>query len=94
MADDDKFCKNWNVETQDWCGATEDLRHFNSGWKCPPHTENAVRRLPEYPPGPGIPAYRECGECSCIQRDHTTVDPTKPGPCRACNSCRQFRKAI
>lgn len=31
-------------------------RPFPCGWRCNRHTPNAVRGLPESPPGPGMPA--------------------------------------
>jgi hypothetical protein len=31
-------------------------RLYPAGWRCNRHTPNAVRGLPELPPGPGMPA--------------------------------------
>ena len=31
-------------------------RLFAAGWRCSKHTPNAIRGLPEAPPGPGMPA--------------------------------------
>lgn len=86
----EKWCKGLIKDGTEECGVTENLRFFNSGWKCPIHTENAMKGIPEYPSGPGIPAYRPCGKCSHIRREHTTSDPLTPGRCQVCSDGHQY----
>ena len=62
MAYEDSWCSHWlgkDLGKKDGrCGETKGIRYFATGWKCPIHTPNALRGEPEYPPGPGIPAYQ------------------------------------
>lgn len=93
MTIQDRWCSSPAPDNPatDKCRATENLRFFATGWKCPIHTPNALRGLPELEPGPGIPAYRPCGQCPHIQREHTHGDPFKPGKCRVCR-CPHFKE--
>lgn len=52
-------CTHWVGAETRYCHATEAVRRYVVGYRCPAHTPNALRGLPEAPPGPGIPAYRE-----------------------------------
>lgn len=54
-----KICAHWIGGEQRHCHATEGVRQYIPGFRCPLHTPRALRGLPEFPPGPGIPAYRE-----------------------------------
>ncbi|MGW2692402.1 hypothetical protein ACWC3Y_11130 [Streptomyces sp. NPDC001296] len=49
-------CGHWIGAEQRHCHATEDIREFLSGMRCPLHTPNALAGKPETPPGPGMPA--------------------------------------
>ena len=50
--------------------AFKPTRRFVIGWRCERHTPNAVRGLPEPPPGPGWPPGNYLN-----QRDHTEPEP-------------------
>lgn len=49
-------CTHWIGAEHRYCGATDGVRPFLVGACCPAHTPNALRGLPEAPPGPGYPA--------------------------------------
>lgn len=49
-------CGHWIGGEQRHCGAADQVRHYLPGYRCPAHTPNALRGLPEIPPGPGVPA--------------------------------------
>lgn len=53
-----KSCTHWIGSENRYCHATEAVRRYVVGYRCPAHTPNALRGMPEAPPGPGIPAYR------------------------------------
>jgi hypothetical protein len=48
-------CTHWVGAERRHCGATEQVRPFLQGPACPAHTPNALKGLPEIPPGPGRP---------------------------------------
>lgn len=49
-------CGHWIGTEHRHCGATGGVRLYLTGLCCPAHTPNALRGLPEAPPGPGMPA--------------------------------------
>jgi len=49
-------CAHWVGAEHRYCGSTENVRPYLVGLCCPDHTPNALRGLPEPPPGPGMPA--------------------------------------
>jgi hypothetical protein len=49
-------CGHWIGAEARHCHSTDGVRHFLPGHRCPLHTPNALRGLPEIPPGPGMPA--------------------------------------
>lgn len=49
-------CEHWIGAERRYCGAGAGVRPFLTGLCCPLHTPNALRGLPEAPPGPGMPA--------------------------------------
>ena len=49
-------CAHWIGAEQRHCRATGDVRPYLQGLRCPLHTPNALRGLPEVPAGPGMPA--------------------------------------
>jgi hypothetical protein len=49
-------CGHWIGAEHRRCGSTDDVRPYLTGPCCPAHTPNAVKGLPEVPPGPGLPA--------------------------------------
>lgn len=49
-------CAHWLGAEQRHCRAVEGVRPYLTGLCCPLHTPRALRGLPEFPPGPGIPA--------------------------------------
>lgn len=49
-------CGHWIGAERRYCLATDGVRRFLPGFACPAHTPNALRGLPEVPPGPGYPA--------------------------------------
>ncbi|NGO43796.1 hypothetical protein [Streptomyces ureilyticus] len=53
-----KECAHWIGAERRHCRSTENVRPYLTGLCCPLHTPRALRGLPEIPPGPGIPAYR------------------------------------
>ncbi|WP_329187009.1 hypothetical protein [Actinacidiphila glaucinigra] len=52
-------CTHWIGTETRHCGATEDVRHYLPGMRCPQHTPAALAGRAEPQPGPGIPAYRQ-----------------------------------
>lgn len=72
------------------CQSEDALTYFSEGWRCPLHTHNALRGLPELKPGPGIPAYRGCKKCGHIRMDHPGIDPFTPGKCKGCKDRHQY----
>lgn len=51
----DGSCSHWSGAR--YCRQTEGVRYFLPGHRCPVHTPNALRGMPEPPSGPGIPTY-------------------------------------
>lgn len=49
-------CTHWIGAEHRHCHATDGVRPYLTGLRCPAHTPNALRGLPEVPPGPGMPA--------------------------------------
>lgn len=49
-------CGHWIGDEHRRCGATDGVRPYLTGPCCPLHTPNALKGLPEVPPGPGMPA--------------------------------------
>lgn len=49
-------CGHWIGAEQRHCHATDDVRAFLVGPRCPAHTPRALQGLDEIPPGPGLPA--------------------------------------
>lgn len=59
---DDKpqpLCTHWIGPERRHCKEVDGVRHYLPGPRCPAHTPRALRGLPEFPPGPGWPIYRE-----------------------------------
>lgn len=54
-------CGHWIGAERRHCKEVDGVRHFLPGMRCPSHTPRALRGLPEFPPGPGWPIYREEG---------------------------------
>lgn len=52
-------CDHWIGDEWRHCKEVDGVRRFLPGNRCPAHTPRALRGLPEFPPGPGWPAYRE-----------------------------------
>ncbi|GAA2199824.1 hypothetical protein GCM10009787_48330 [Streptomyces bangladeshensis] len=48
-------CDHWIGAEQRYCRSTNQVRHFLPGMRCPAHTPNALKGVPEVPPGPGRP---------------------------------------
>ncbi|GGS48039.1 hypothetical protein GCM10010270_17610 [Streptomyces violaceus] len=51
-------CGHWIGAERRYCKEVGDVRRFLPGLRCPAHTPNALKGLPEIPPGPGWPAHR------------------------------------
>lgn len=49
-------CDHWIGVESRYCRAVEGVRRYLPGYRCPAHTPNALKGLPEVPPGPGWPA--------------------------------------
>lgn len=49
-------CGHWVGAEHRHCAATDGVRAFLTGLRCPAHTPRALQGLPEIPPGPGLPA--------------------------------------
>ncbi|WP_432041450.1 hypothetical protein [Streptomyces cadmiisoli] len=47
-------CAHWIGAERRHCCSTDNVRPYLTGLRCPAHTPNALRGLPEVPPGPGI----------------------------------------
>ncbi len=48
-------CGHWIGADRQYCHSADQVRHYLPGHRCPLHTPNALRGLPEIPPGPGRP---------------------------------------
>ncbi|MFJ5151433.1 hypothetical protein ACIQCF_07560 [Streptomyces sp. NPDC088353] len=55
-ADETPCCGHWVGVERRYCHATQNVRAFLTGLRCPAHTPNALAGKPETPPGPGMPA--------------------------------------
>ncbi|MFF7130341.1 hypothetical protein [Streptomyces sp. NPDC008240] len=63
------LCGHWIGAERRFCRSADQVRHYLPGMRCPLHTPNALKGLPEVPPGPGRP------------RDWTTPHPPRtPNP--------------
>lgn len=51
-----KECQHWIGADRRHCRSVENVRLYLTGLCCPAHTPNALKGLPEVPPGPGWPA--------------------------------------
>lgn len=49
-------CGHWVGAEARHCKAADGVRAYLTGPRCPAHSPNALRGLPEVPPGPGLPA--------------------------------------
>ncbi|MET8826032.1 hypothetical protein ABZX40_13250 [Streptomyces sp. NPDC004610] len=49
-------CTHWIGAERRHCRAADGVRAYLTGPRCPAHTPNALRGLPETSPGPGAPA--------------------------------------
>jgi hypothetical protein len=49
------LCGHWIGAEQRHCDSADHVRHFLPGHRCQIHTPNALKGLPEVPPGPGRP---------------------------------------
>lgn len=49
-------CAHWIGAEHRHCHTTDGVRPYLTGLRCPSHTPNALRGLPEVPAGPGMPA--------------------------------------
>ncbi|CAL9348718.1 hypothetical protein SUDANB1_00417 [Streptomyces sp. enrichment culture] len=49
-------CGHWIGGEQRHCHTADQVRRYLPGLRCPTHTPNALKGLPEIPPGPGMPA--------------------------------------
>lgn len=49
-------CGHWIGPELRHCKQADGVRAFLIGLRCPAHTPNALKGLPEIPPGPGLPA--------------------------------------
>lgn len=49
-------CLHWIGDERRHCHAADQVRPYLTGPRCPAHTPNALRGLPEVPAGPGMPA--------------------------------------
>lgn len=49
-------CGHWVGAERRHCRSIEGVRPYLTGLCCPLHTPNALKGLPEVPPGPGWPA--------------------------------------
>lgn len=52
-------CRHWIGAESRHCREVDGVRRYLPGLRCPAHTPNALRGLPEVPPGPGWPIYRK-----------------------------------
>lgn len=49
-------CAHWIGAERRHCRTADDVHLYLTGLCCPAHTPNALKGLPEAPPGPGLPA--------------------------------------
>lgn len=49
-------CTHWIGAERRHCKEVDGVRRYLPGNRCPDHTPNALKGLPEVPPGPGWPA--------------------------------------
>lgn len=56
-------CGHWIGAESRYCREGDGVRRYVTGLRCPAHTPNALRGLPEIPPGPGWPIHRQ-EQCS------------------------------
>ncbi len=49
-------CDHWIGAERRHCKEVDGVRRYLPGMRCPAHTPNALKGLPEVPPGPGWPA--------------------------------------
>lgn len=49
-------CRHWIGAEHRYCREADGVRLYIPGNRCPAHTPNALKGLPEIPPGPGWPA--------------------------------------
>jgi hypothetical protein len=54
-------CGHWVGAERRHCKEADGVRLFVVGLRCPVHTPNALKGLPEPPPGPGWPAGAQAG---------------------------------
>jgi len=52
-------CGHWLGAEQRHCREADNVRHYITGLRCPQHTPNALKGLPETPTGPGWPIHRQ-----------------------------------
>lgn len=52
-------CAHWIGAERRHCRSGDSVRLYVTGHYCPAHTPNALRGLPEIPPGPGWPIHRK-----------------------------------
>ncbi|MCQ4043845.1 hypothetical protein ACFOSC_26650 [Streptantibioticus rubrisoli] len=50
-------CGHWDGPERRYCGATDGVRRYVIGHRCPLHTPAALQGKPEPPEGPGWPAH-------------------------------------
>lgn len=48
-------CGHWIGAERRYCRSADQVRHFLTGYRCPDHTPNALKGLPEPPPGSNTP---------------------------------------
>lgn len=52
-------CGHWLGTEQRHCREADNVRRYITGLRCPQHTPNALKGLPEIPTGPGWPIHRQ-----------------------------------
>ena len=52
-------CDHWIGAERRHCKDVAGVRRFLPGFRCPAHTPRALQDLPEFPPGPGWPIFRQ-----------------------------------
>ncbi|PAK25813.1 hypothetical protein CJD44_14400 [Streptomyces sp. alain-838] len=52
-------CRHWIGAENRYCKEADGVRRYLPGLRCPEHTPNALKGLPEIPPGPGWPTRRK-----------------------------------
>ena len=50
-----RACGHWIGPERRHCKEADGVRVYLIGLRCPAHTPNALKGLPEIPPGPGAP---------------------------------------